>query len=91
MTTTTTECALVPQFVNGGWITSRPVSGEYVRRPIIGIRQGALQAAFGGFAIASFGSVEIHRLPTGVDSAEQVHPTTEIRTKVSSMCQVLGA
>src|SRR5215831_8940462 len=32
MTTTTTECALVLQFANGGWVTSQPVSGEYARR-----------------------------------------------------------
>jgi len=41
--------AFVLQFADGGRITSQAVSGEHPRGSIIGIRQGSLQEAFGGF------------------------------------------
>ena len=70
------DLAFVLQFADGGRITSQAVSGEHPRGSIIGIRQGSLQEAFGGFPIASFGQVEVHRLPAAIDGAKQVHPTT---------------
>jgi hypothetical protein len=71
-----TEVAFLLQFSNRGEITSQSIPCEHVRRSIIGIRQGSLQEAFGGFTIASFGQVKVHRLPAAIDGTEQVHPTT---------------
>lgn len=69
-------------------ITAEAISDEDMWRPVIWIRQRLFQEQLRGFPIPRLRKIEVHRLTMAIDSSEEIHPFTGMRTNVSSMCQV---
>src|SRR5512133_368013 len=64
------------QFTERRRVAAEAVTGENTASAIVRIRHRPLEEDLGGFAVTRFRQVEVHRLASGVDRPEQVHPAT---------------
>src|SRR3954453_3142528 len=69
-------------------IASQTISGEYVRRLVVGVGQRLLQEQLGGHSVPRLGEVKSTVCPCPSTARNRYIQLPAIRTKVSSMCHV---